>query len=61
MLSLRELNRATLDRQLLLRHTAMPVLAAVEHLCGLQAQTTHTWYAGLWGRLEKSIRMRSSS
>ena len=53
MLSLRELNRATLDRQLLLRRTAMPVLAAVEHLCGLQAQTTHTWYAGLWGRLEK--------
>lgn len=52
VLSLRALNRATLDRQLLLRRSAMPVIDAVEHLCGLQAQTTVTWYAGLWTRLE---------
>ena len=29
----------------------MPVPAAVEHLAGLQAQTPHTWYVGLWNRL----------
>ncbi|NUR49627.1 MAG: winged helix DNA-binding domain-containing protein [Hamadaea sp.] len=51
VLSLRDLNRATLDRQLLLRRSRRPVVEAVEHLCGLQAQTTHSWYAGLWGRL----------
>jgi hypothetical protein len=51
-MSLRDLNRATLDRQLLLHRPAMPVLEAVEHLCGLQAQTTTSWYAGLWARLD---------
>ncbi|WP_290866579.1 winged helix DNA-binding domain-containing protein [Hamadaea sp.] len=53
MLSLRDLNRATLDRQLLLRRSSLSVVEAVTHLCGLQAQTTHSWYAGLWGRLAK--------
>src|SRR5215217_22528 len=50
-LTLRQLNRATLARQLLLERSAMSVPAVVEHLCGLQAQTTTTWYAGLWTRL----------
>lgn len=50
-LSRRALNRATLDRQLLLRRADLPVLDAVEHLVGLQAQTPHTWYHGLWCRL----------
>jgi hypothetical protein len=50
-ITLRALNRATLDRQLLLRRSAMPILDAVEHLVGLQAQTTHSWYHGLWSRL----------
>ncbi len=27
-------------------------LASLEHLVGLQAQTTHTWYTALWCRLE---------
>ena len=50
-LSRRALNRATLDRQLLLRRATMPVVDAVEHLVGLQAQTPHTWYLGLGSRL----------
>jgi Winged helix DNA-binding domain len=47
----RALNRATLARQLLLDRSELPVPAAVEHLVGLQAQTSHTWYVGLWSRL----------
>jgi hypothetical protein len=53
LLSLRALNRATLARQLLLERATMPVLDAVEHLGGLQAQTPQTWYTGLWTRLER--------
>ncbi|MET0235520.1 MAG: winged helix DNA-binding domain-containing protein [Kibdelosporangium sp.] len=51
-MSLRALNRATLDRQLLLSRSSMQVLDAIEHLVGLQSQTTHSWYHGLWSRLE---------
>lgn len=51
VLGRRALNRATLDRQLLLHRCELPVVAAVEHLVGLQAQTPHTWYIGLWSRL----------
>ncbi|MET7460760.1 winged helix DNA-binding domain-containing protein [Nonomuraea sp. NPDC005501] len=52
LLSRRALNRATLARQLLLRRTGLPVVDVVEHLGGLQAQTPHTWYTGLWNRIE---------
>jgi hypothetical protein len=51
VLSRRALNRATLARQLLLHRSSLPVLEVVEHLVGLQAQTPHTWYVGLWTRL----------
>ncbi|WP_416978404.1 winged helix DNA-binding domain-containing protein [Streptomyces sp. T028] len=51
VLSARALNRATLDRQLLLRPAALPVKAAVEHLLGLQAQNVKPPYHALAARL----------
>ncbi len=51
MLSHRALNRATLARQMLLERSAATVPEAIEQLVGLQAQTPHTAYVGLWTRL----------
>jgi len=51
-LSPRELNRATLDRQMLLDRTRKKVPAALEHLVGMQAQAPDAPYVGLWTRLE---------
>ncbi|RSM70748.1 hypothetical protein DMB66_08505 [Actinoplanes sp. ATCC 53533] len=50
-LSTRALNRATLARQLLLDHADLPVLDAVAHLGGLQAQEPQEPFVGLWSRL----------
>ncbi|ACZ88015.1 winged helix DNA-binding domain-containing protein [Streptosporangium roseum] len=50
-LGTRALNRATLARQLLLDRATTPVLDAVAHLCGLQAQEPQEPFTGLWSRL----------
>jgi winged helix DNA-binding protein len=52
ILGRRQLNRALLERQLLLRRVDLPVRDAVEHLVGLQAQSIAPPYHGLWSRLE---------
>jgi hypothetical protein len=52
VLSRRELNRATLDRQLLLQRSSLPVPGAIRRLVGLQAQVATPPYVGLWTRLE---------
>jgi DNA glycosylase AlkZ-like len=51
-LSARRLNRATLDRQLLLRRERLPVVDAVRRVVGLQAQEPASPYLALWNRLE---------
>jgi hypothetical protein len=51
VLDTRALNRATLARQLLLDHAHVPVLDAVAHLGGLQAQEPQEPFVGLWSRL----------
>ncbi|MEJ2885778.1 winged helix DNA-binding domain-containing protein [Actinomycetospora aeridis] len=51
VLDRRALNRASLARQHLLERASVPVLDAVAHLGGLQAQEPQEPYTGLWSRL----------
>src|SRR5256885_2959525 len=51
VLPLRELNRALLERQMLLAPQRLTVPRAIERLCALQAEYAPSPYIALWSRL----------
>jgi len=55
-MNLRELNRATLARQLLLERSSLTPLAAIERLVAMQAQVARPPFIGLWTRLARFSR-----
>jgi Winged helix DNA-binding domain len=56
VLTLRELNRAMLARQLLLERAGIGVVPAIERLAALQAQWSPSPYIALWSRLRNFRR-----
>lgn len=53
VLSPRALGRAALGRQLLLHRVDLPLVAAVEQVLGLNAQSPNPPYVALWSRLDR--------
>ena len=52
VLTLRDLNRAALARQMLLERASVPVVIAIERLAALQAHWAPSPYIALWSRLK---------
>jgi Winged helix DNA-binding domain len=52
VLTIRDLNRALLARQLLLERARLPLPRALERVGGIQAQYAPSSYIGLWSRLD---------
>jgi hypothetical protein len=55
-LTLRDLNRATLARQMLLERESIDPVTTIDRLAGMQAQQARPPFVGLWTRLEKFER-----
>lgn len=56
VLSQRELNRALLARQMLLKRARISIPRALDRMAGLQAQYAPAMYVGLWSRIERMTR-----